>query len=88
VRAKFECRTCGRRFGSVTLFDAHLEGDAALQRGIDARLRGQPSQEGHREPKGGILDPNGIWRRPDPGLRNPVPAGGLLAGLAPDEEEA
>jgi hypothetical protein len=86
MRAKFECRTCGRRFGSLTLFDAHLGSDAELQRGINARLRGEPSQEGHRDPKGGILDLNGIWRRPDPGLRNPAAAGGLLAGL--EEEES
>lgn len=81
-----ECRTCGRRFGSMQLFDAHLGSDAELQRGINARLRGEPSQAGHRDPKGGTLT-DGVWRLPPPSWSTTTPAGGLLTGL-PREREA
>lgn len=84
-----ECRTCARRFGSLQLFDAHLGSDAELLRGITARLRGEPSQEGHQDPKGGTQDAEGIWRLPSPSegaFTTRSAAGGLLAGLAQDEE--
>lgn len=84
-RPKFECRTCGRGFGSLEAFDAHLGSDSALDRGIAARLRGEPSQEGHSGPrpiKGRIWmqDEAGTWRRADE--RYTPTADGLLAGLA------
>lgn len=90
-RPKFACRTCGRGFGSLVLFDAHLGSDAELDRGIRARLRGEPSTEGHHDPKGGILDQYGIWRLPSPeegSFINPSAAGGLFAGLSGDEQDA
>jgi hypothetical protein len=90
VRAKFECRTCGRRFTSLEAFDAHLGSDAQIQRGVDARLRGEPSQEGHTDPvptktNTWVMDEYGRWR--SPGEKPSPPAYGLLAGLEEDEED-
>jgi hypothetical protein len=78
--AKYTCRICDRRFGSLTLWDVHLGSDAELPRGANARLRGEPSQEGHRDPKGGRLI-DGVWRLPSSDFVTHSDAGGLLAGL-------
>lgn len=73
MKAKFECRKCHRRFGSLAAFDAHLGSDAALLRG-----------EGHTDPKNTttrqwVLDQHGIWR--SPGESNPYGSQGILEGL-------
>jgi hypothetical protein len=90
-RPKMTCRTCGRAFGSLSAFDAHLGTDAELDKGIAARLRGEPSQQGHTDPRARkgfswVRDEAGTWRKPD--LRFGAPGDGLLAGLAQDEEES
>lgn len=76
--AKFTCRICDRRFGSLTLWDAHLGSDAELERCNNAILRGEPSQAGHKDPKGGTLV-DGVWRLPAPDMADPSAARDFLA---------